>query len=263
MTELKSASGVDLARQALAAYKATAKTAPAPQPKRRRTRRADRGAGRDPILLGAALGTINAEQGWGVGLTAGNIIDQWATLCPQYADHVQPAAYDQDRGRLDLRPTSHAYAAQLRLLGGQLCKQINDKLGRDAVRSIRVLPVGGTPAGPAPVATVEATAPAPAGPIRTRETASPGYRKALESALAHRPGTGATNPHIVAAVRRQDHCLADPARREPPEAFTDAVAAHEALTAKAPVDSLDASIRAALARKHRGDQPVRRAFDVA
>ncbi|MDX2870481.1 DciA family protein, partial [Streptomyces scabiei] len=124
------ASGADLARQALAAYKASARTAPTTKPTRPKRKRAERGAGRDPQGLGAVLGRLTAEQGWTGGMNGGSILDQWAQLCPQYVGLVQPAHYDDTTGRLDLRPGSHTYAAQLRLLGGQLAKQINDKIGR-------------------------------------------------------------------------------------------------------------------------------------
>ncbi|MEV6165779.1 hypothetical protein AB0L71_28470 [Streptomyces sp. NPDC052052] len=182
---------------------------------------------------------------------------------PQYVGHIEPAGFDPERGRLDLRPGSHAYAAQLRILGGQLAKQINDKVGTVVVRSIRILPVGAVTTGTPAVDPVPAEpTPAPGGPVRTRETASPGYHRALAAARAHKPDT-VTNPHVRAAIDRQDQALADPHRREPEAAFTDAVAALEALTAGQAADGLQASIRAALDRKHGGAQPVRRAFDAA
>ncbi|MEU0837093.1 DUF721 domain-containing protein, partial [Streptomyces sp. NPDC005969] len=93
MTEQPAASGVDLARQALAAYKSTARPGTQPKP-RTRTRRADRGTGRDPVGLGALLGRISTEQGWETSLSAGSIVDQWANLCPQYVGRIEPVHYD-------------------------------------------------------------------------------------------------------------------------------------------------------------------------
>jgi hypothetical protein len=120
------------------------------------------GDGRDPVGLAAVIANLSVDEAWNTALDGGGVIDQWSTLCPQYAEAVQPVAYDTDRGRLDLRPATQAYAAQLRLLGSQLAKQINDKMGRDVVRSIRVLPVGAiTPARP-PASTPAADTPAPA-----------------------------------------------------------------------------------------------------
>ncbi|MEU6016933.1 DUF721 domain-containing protein [Streptomyces sp. NPDC047515] len=265
MTDPKpqTSAGADLARQALAAYKANAGSTLSPKRAPRRMH-ATRTGGREPLGVGDILGQISTEQGWDNdtgNLRGGRINDQWHTLCPQYAGHVEPAGYDAERGRLDLRPGSHAYASQLRLLGGQLARQINDKLGRPAVRSIRVLPVGplsnSTPAAePEPIGQA-----APAGPVRTRETASSGYRQALAAALANKPDTAPANPYVKAAIDRQNQALTE--RREPETAFTDAVAALEALTAGQPADSLQASIQAALHHKHSGGKAVRRAFDVA
>jgi predicted nucleic acid-binding Zn ribbon protein len=257
------ASGADLARQVLAAARAAAKTAPAAGPKQRRPKTIRRGgSGRDPVGLGAALQHIATEQGWNTGISGGNVIDQWATLCPQYADTVQPVTYDADRGRLDLRPSTYAYASQLRLLGGQLAKQINDKLGSTVVRSIRVLPVGAITVDARPAAASEPAA--PEAPVRTRETASAGYRRTLEAHQAAKADGEPTNPHVVDAIERQDRMLADLRNREPETAFTDAVAELERLTAP-PVDRAEQIRRAAIARKRGGGgaAPVRRAFDVA
>lgn len=164
MTSTPPASGIDLARQALANYKATAASSPARGARTDRSltrRRLRPGDGRDPVGLAAVIKQLGTDASWKTGIDGGSVIDQWPTLCPQYATAVQPVAYDADRGRLDLRPATQAYAAQLRLLGGQLAKQINDKMGRDVVRSIRVLPVGAiTPARP-PASTPAAATPAP------------------------------------------------------------------------------------------------------
>lgn len=255
-------SGRDLARQALAAYKATAKTTPAPKNTRRAQRAVRRGEHRDPVALGTALTRVSAEQGWDIGIGGGDLLDRWAVLCPQYADTVRPEAFDTDRGILVLRPDSYATATGLRLLGGQLAKQINDKIGRDLVARIRILPVG--PADtthPSPAATATQPAP-PIAPVRTRETASPGYQQALEAALKHRPGTPRRNPLQQAAIDRQSAVLAAPANREPETAFTDAVAELERLAPPA-VDDAERIRQAAIARKHAGDQPVRRALDIA
>jgi hypothetical protein len=256
--------GADLARQALANARAAARTAPTNgpgRPKPKRTLR--RGTGRDPISLADALTSLGADLPLEAGVAGGNVIDQWPTLCPQYAGLVQPMAYDEKTGRLDLRPGSPAYATQLRLLGGQLAKQINDKMGRPIVRAIRVLPVGNvdrtTTAAPTP------NPPDTDAPVKTRETASPGYRATLEAALAHRPDRQPTDPHLVFAAARQDRALANPANRERDDQFTDAVA--EAERVAEPVMDRSAAVRqAALARKRAeaaGTALPRRVFDVA
>jgi hypothetical protein len=262
MTDTPQLSGRDLARQALAAYKATARTAPASTPARAKTRRTVRtGSGRDPISLASAIAGLGADMPLEDGLAGGSVIDQWPTLCPQYAGLVQPVHYDEHTGRLDLRPGSHSYAAQLRLLGGQLAKQINDKMGRPVVRTIRVLPVGNVATAEQPAAAPESAA--TEAPVRTRETASPGYRRTLEAHQAAKADGEPTNPYVVDAIERQDRMLSDLRNREPETAFTDAVAELERLTAPT-VDRAEQIRRAAIARKRGGNTAdPRRAFDVA
>jgi hypothetical protein len=263
VTETPQASGADLARQALAAARANAKNTPAPAAKKPRpTIRPHRGEHGDPQGFARILEKLTAEQGWDANISGGSIIDQWPTLCPQYAGLVQAVAYDDTRGRLDLRPGSHAYAAQLRLLGGQLARQINDKMGRPVVRTIRVLPVGNVDTTQAAPAGVDR--PEPEAPVRTRETASPGYRETLDAALAHRPDRQPTDPYVIEALERQAAALR--ANRQPESEHRDAEWEMERLKS-VEVDRSEAVRRAALARKRLeqagGGQVPRRAFDVA
>lgn len=256
-------SGADLARQALEEYKKRTWAIPGsnPRPSKPRAVKSRRGTGRDPVGLGSVLSRISTDPQWEASLHGGSIIDQWATLCPQYAGLVQPVAYDPDRGRLDLRPGTHAHAAQLRLLGGQLCKQINDKLGRDAVRSIRVLPVGQVDTAiPDPGSVSSSPAPAAIAPTRTRDSACAGYQHARTVLLEHKPAAPPRTPYLAAALARQDQAFAT--HREPEQAFTDGAAELERLT-PADVDDAERIRQAAIARKHTGDQTVRRALDIA
>lgn len=260
MTDTPSGSGADLARQALAAARANAKNTGTPGPKKvRSTVRVHRGERTDPQGLAGILGRLTAEQGWTENLNGGNVIDQWDTLCPQYVGLVQPIHYDDESGRLDLRPGSHVYAAQLRLLGGQLAKQINDKLGRPVVRTIRVLPVGAIDSSPR--AAEIAQQPAPEAPVRTREDGCPGYQDARAVVLEHRPPAPEVNPYVEEAMRRQEAALR--AGRQAEDEHRDAVRAQEP-TGPA-VGSVEESLARAraYARQHRGGQEPRRAFDVA
>ncbi|MGX1632720.1 DciA family protein [Streptomyces albidoflavus] len=167
--------GADLARDTLRAYARTAKTQPATKAPSRK-RGITRGSGRDPVRAGSVIAAITDIPEWSGGVAGGIITDRWAELCPQYAGGlVTPVAYDPERGRLDLRPSSAAYATQLRLLGGALAKQINDKLGEQRVRAIRVLAPSTTTATAAGDRPTKA---APAGPVRTREDAPAGFQDA-------------------------------------------------------------------------------------
>ncbi|MFF2731739.1 DciA family protein [Streptomyces sp. NPDC058008] len=252
------ASGADLARLAFQAARAAAKTRPTTQPKLR-TARPARGERRDPAGLGNILGNLTTELGWQTGVQGGDLLTQWPDLCPQYVGRVEPAHYDTRAGRLDLRPSSPAYATQLRLLGGQLCKQINDKLGSDLVRSIRVLPVGALPGveSPSRPAAVTPAADVDPGPVKTRETASPGYRAAL--AAVRRPEPRTVDPHVLEAIARQDQDAA----REPEAAFAATVAAMEETVPAAIRDSERARLAAVDRKYGAGDQTVRTIFGAA
>ncbi|GAA3154410.1 DUF721 domain-containing protein [Streptomyces rectiviolaceus] len=264
MSDSPTGSGLDLARQALAAYQATAKTAPAPKAARRSQRTVRGGERRDPVSLGSALTRVSSEQGWQVSLGGGDILDRWATLCPQYADTVRPDSFDAERGALVLRPDSYATATALRLFGGQLAKQINDKLGRNLVARIRILPIGSpatSSAQPAHTQPDPATPTTPPPPTR-RTPPPPGYLQAVQAVQENRPSNPARDPLQQAAADRQTAVLSAPGNREPAGCFTDAVAELERLTPP-DVDATEQSRQAAIIRKYAGDQPVRRALDIA
>ncbi|WP_329047010.1 DUF721 domain-containing protein [Streptomyces sp. NBC_01422] len=252
------ASGADLARLAFQAARAAAKTKPTSMPKTR-TRRPIRGERREPAGLGNVLAAVSGELGWQAGVQGGDLLERWPDLCPQYAGRVEPAHYDPRAGRLDLRPSSPAYATQLRLLGGQLCKQINDKMGQDVVRSIRVLPVGALvneessnrPGVATPAAAVDP------GPVKTRDTASDGYKATLAAVRRAAPRT--VDPRVLEAMHAQEQTAA----REPETAFAATVSAMQDL-APAAVDTAEQIRQAAIARKYgAGDSTVRTAFGVA
>lgn len=270
------ASGRDMARQALNAYKVGRTPGQTAGPVRKKTRRIreDHAGGRDPIKLGGVLDRISSEQAWKTSIDGGSIIDQWPTICPQrYVGHLEPVAFDPELGRLDIRPDSPAYATELRMFGPMLAKQLNTKLGGTAVRTIRVLMVGAidTPAADADRPQLSRRDNFADAPVRTRETASPGYRQALETALVHKPDrTRHLNPKTAAAIEGSTAALLDPVKREPEEKFTDAVAEAERLAElharQHPDDPLLAAVQAALRRKKaeaQGLQPVRRLFEAS
>ncbi|WP_328673785.1 hypothetical protein [Streptomyces sp. NBC_00328] len=133
--------------------------------------------------------------------------DRWpgiaVGLSPKLLDHVQAVTFHPATGQLDLRPDSPVYATQLRLITPRIVAAANESAGTDVMRTVRVLPVGTSPAPrvmePAPAAIPEA-------PVKTRESASEGYRQAL---AAHQSAAypSRVNPSIRAAVERQTKAM--------------------------------------------------------
>jgi predicted nucleic acid-binding Zn ribbon protein len=249
------ASGADLARLAFQAARAASKTKPSTAPKVR-TRRPIRGERREPAGLGNVLAAVSGELGWQAGVQGGDLLTQWPDLCPQYVGHVEPVHYDPQTRRLDLRPSSHAYAANLRLLGGQLCKTINDKVGQEVVRSLRVLPIGPVSGEPLPQHALPPAAAVDLGPVKTRETACAGYKATL--AAVRRPEARSVDPKVLEAIARQDQDTA----REPETAFAATVAAMQDL-APAVISTSERARLAALAYKSNASPGLRNAFGAA
>ncbi|WP_331757299.1 DUF721 domain-containing protein (plasmid) [Streptomyces sp. NBC_01525] len=222
MSDPHTASGADLARQALATWRATAATRPSTKPRvRRRTRR----DGRDPVGLNAVLAQLTTEQDWKASVDGGSLLDQWPELCPDLEGKVAPVHFDAATGRLDLRPASPAFATHLRLLGPQLVARLQTKGA--PVRTIRLLQPGPLP-GAIPVG---AATPRPAQPeaaVRIRAGTSTGYEVALAAHRAHKPDRTATDlqQRVQAAAERQVNALR--VHRESDEAQPEAAWATEA-----------------------------------
>lgn len=254
-------SGIDLARAALAAARADAKTRPVqPQKKTRTTRRASSRRPGDPVGLGAAIDRMMAERGWEPPEAGGSILDQWPTIAPELEGKVAAVRFEHDTGILHLKPVSDAYATQLRMFRTPLVRRIHEKTGSTAVRGLKILAPGSTSAPCEPTEPIPA--PAAEAPVRTRETASPGYRAALEAALTHRPEQQSTNPYVTEAIARQEAALR--ANRQPEEEHREAMRA-DGLNEPTP-GSMEASEAAAIAYKRqaqaRSDVP-RRLFGAA
>ncbi|MEV7724679.1 DUF721 domain-containing protein [Streptomyces sp. NPDC101733] len=142
-------SGIDLARQALAAAReqarargnaATGKKG-RQQPGLRSGARAD---GRDPMPLMAALDRLRTERGWEMPIAVAGVMERWGEIVgPDIAGHCVPERYE-DRELL-VRCDSSAWAAQLKLLAPQLVARLNADLGQGTVRLIKVQGPGGGP----------------------------------------------------------------------------------------------------------------------
>lgn len=142
-------SGVDLARQALAAAREQARARGnaatgrknRQQPGLRSGARAD---GRDPMPLMAALDRLRTERGWEMPIAVAGVMERWADIVgPEIAAHCEPERYE-DRELL-VRCDSSAWAAQLKLLAPQLVARLNAELGQGTVRMIKVQGPGARP----------------------------------------------------------------------------------------------------------------------
>ncbi|WP_404958745.1 DUF721 domain-containing protein [Streptomyces sp. 147326] len=147
-------SGVDLARQALAAAREQARArgnaAGAKKGRQPGLRSGARADGRDPMPLMAALDRLRTERGWEMPMAVAGVMERWPEIVgPEIAAHCEPERYE-DR-ELVVRCDSSAWAAQLKLLAPQLVARLNADLGQGTVRMIKVRgPGGGRPKGYGP-----------------------------------------------------------------------------------------------------------------
>ncbi|MEU7183901.1 MULTISPECIES: DciA family protein [Streptomyces] len=216
MSQDQQPSGVDLARVALKAAKEAARKngGRAQQPKPRTARPARRD-GRDPMGLGDVLGALVTERAWELPAAGATLRERWVAIAPELAEHVAAVAFDADSGRLTVRPESSAWATKTRLEQARVIEAANTSAGRTVVRTLRILPPGALPAAERPDAEPTAAS-APSGPVRVREAASDGYRRALAAhqGVARPPRV---DPGIVEAVERQTAAMRELSRHAFPE----------------------------------------------
>ncbi|MFH8343012.1 DUF721 domain-containing protein [Streptomyces sp. AM6-12] len=141
--------------------------------------------------------------------------ERWAAIAPELAGHVAAVGYDADTGRLTVCPESAAWATKTRLEQARVIAAANESAGRTVVRALKILAPGTIPV-PEPADTDPAPAAPHAGPARTRETASPGYRRALEAHRAVAPPSR-VDPAIAEAMERQTAAMRELSSRAFPE----------------------------------------------
>ena len=159
-------SGLDVARQALAAARAEAKRrglspgrVAAPDPRRdpaagegtessgrarsrwRRPVTEERSGAhpddRDPQLLGPTLDRLVADQGWETDAAVGGVMGRWAEIVgSEVAAHAEPVSWTD--GELVVQADSTAWATQIRLLAPTLLARLAAELGPGTVRSVTV-----------------------------------------------------------------------------------------------------------------------------
>ncbi|MFE7951562.1 DUF721 domain-containing protein [Streptomyces sp. NPDC057426] len=260
MTAVPELGGVDLARQALLAAREQAKKNGARQTKPKRRTTIVARDGREPLAFGKAIGMMMTERGLVAPAVGGSVLAQFdhvlAAVAPELVGHVRAVKVDADTGRLDVVPDAPAYGTKVRWISAKLIATVNEQVTGANVRALYVLP-------PAPRTTATTSAAAgdpasrsaaPAGLVKTRETASAGYRRALE---AHRAVAAPhqEDPVLAAGVVRQElarrelaACAfpdAEPDQSETPTPI-DAVRAHNRQAAEA--------VRAAAIRRARAER---------
>ncbi|MFJ3043864.1 DciA family protein [Streptomyces tendae] len=263
-------SGVDLARQALTAAREAAKKngGVRKEKPKRRTGTVVRRDGREPLGLGAAIGMMMTERGMVAPAAGGSVLAQFddvlASAAPELAGHARAVGFDADTGRLDVVPDAPAYGTKLRWSAPKLIAAANETVPGANVRALHVLAPAAGKAGPATAAADPDPQPtAPAGPVRTRETASDGYRRAL---AAHRQAAppSRVDPGIAEAVERQNRAMRELSRRafpQPEAAPDDAPASIEVTRAQRRRQA--AATEAAALRRARAERAAREAGTAA
>ncbi|WP_411078315.1 DUF721 domain-containing protein [Streptomyces sp. cmx-10-25] len=212
MTGTPEPSGVDLARQALLAAREAAKKQGAARQKPRRQTATVVRDGRAPIGFGTAIGMMMTERGLIAPAAGGSVLAQWDTIlttaAPELAGHVKATGFDEESGRLDVIPDAPAYATKTRWCAPKLIAAANSTVPEAGIQTINVLAssvhtAATATAFPATADELTLRPTAPAGPVKTRETASAGYRRALEAHRAAAPPRQ-EDPALAAAVERQE-----------------------------------------------------------
>jgi predicted nucleic acid-binding Zn ribbon protein len=138
-------SGLEIAREALAAAKADAKRRAAARPAAGRQarpadeRRSSAGAdGRDPQPLAGSIQRLVEGRGWSANVAVGGVIGRWEELVgAELAAHCVPESFAE--GELVVRADSSAWATQVRWIAQRILARINEELGTATVTALRVL----------------------------------------------------------------------------------------------------------------------------
>ncbi|MFF3775742.1 DUF721 domain-containing protein [Streptomyces sp. NPDC002232] len=167
------------------------------------------------------------ERGLVSPAAGGGVLAQWDTIltaaAPELAGHVRAVAVDEKSGRLDVVPDAPAYGTKTRWIAPKLIEAANSTVPEAGIRTITVLPpaVRTATTGTSSAAAGSAPGPVvPAGPVKTRETASAGYRRALEAHRAVAPPRQEDSA-LAAAVERQEHVRRELAATVFPDAEQD------------------------------------------
>ena len=93
---------------------------------------------RDPQTLSRAVHRLVDAKGWAADVNVRTLLARWALLVgPSLAEHSRPERYADSE--LTVRTDSTAWATQLRNMAPQLVAMLNDQLGTNTVKLVRVL----------------------------------------------------------------------------------------------------------------------------
>ncbi|WP_062077242.1 DUF721 domain-containing protein [Demequina globuliformis] len=139
--------GIDLARQAMARARASAKergayrTAPRAARRQRDDKRRESQpftAGRDPLAMSSAVDAFLRRMGWTEHIEVSSVTGRWREVVgDQIADKCEPLSFED--GALTVRASSTAWATQLQIMNGQIRHRINEEFGREIVRELKIL----------------------------------------------------------------------------------------------------------------------------
>lgn len=96
------------------------------------------GVGRDPQPMSDAVQSLMRRMGWAEQIEVTSVTARWREVVgEQIADRCEPLEFED--GTLTVKASSTAWATQLTLMKGQLIHRLNEELGRDLVKELRVL----------------------------------------------------------------------------------------------------------------------------
>jgi predicted nucleic acid-binding Zn ribbon protein len=126
-----------MAREKLVQAKAdAAKRGELPRREPRRRGGQKRGAA-DPQAFGQAIRDLLADRGWEQPAAVGGVFGRWAEIVgPDMAAHTTPETFED--GEIVVAADSTAWATQVRMLAGNLVRRLNEELGDDTVRRVKV-----------------------------------------------------------------------------------------------------------------------------
>ncbi len=95
------------------------------------------GDGREPTPLGAQISAVFARMGWTEQIEVSSVTARWREVVGEkVADHCEPEKFDD--GVLVVRTSSTAWATQVAILADKIRHRLNEEIGRDVVKEIKV-----------------------------------------------------------------------------------------------------------------------------